>query len=46
MFETPPQQKPPEKKQETMSFIDYFTNAFVQIIESIARPFGDKDNNE
>jgi len=44
MFETP--QKPPERKQEIPSIIDYFTNAFVQILESIARPFGDKGDDQ
>ncbi|TSC52455.1 MAG: hypothetical protein LiPW41_225 [Parcubacteria group bacterium LiPW_41] len=46
-FETP-FQKPPEvkKEKEVMSFIDYFTGAFVQIIEAITTPFGNKDKSE
>ena len=48
MFETPPQ-KPPEvkkEKSEVVSVIDYLTGTFVQIIEAITTPFGNKDKSE
>lgn len=47
-FETP-FQKPPEvkkEKSEVASFIDYFTGAFVQIIEAMTAPFSNKDKSE
>jgi len=48
MFETPVQ-KPPEvkkEKSEVVNVIDYLTGAFVQIIEAITQPFGNKDKSE
>jgi len=46
-FETPPQKTPEVKKEkEVASFIDYFTGAFVQIIEAMTAPFGNKEKSE
>jgi len=46
-FETPLQKTPEVKKEkEATSFIDYFTGAFVQIIEAMTAPFGNKDKSE